>query len=81
MNEQYFQVNVEMVTPACDANCPNLQIDIKDLNYVVNNIDNLPKLIKIRCANAEYCKRINKVLRKYEEHIEGEIQRAKRPDC
>ena len=69
MNEQYFQVNVERATPACDANCPNLQIDIEDFDYTVDSIDDLPKLRKIRCVNAEYCKHIYKVLRNYEEHI------------
>lgn len=83
MNKQYFQVNVMMATPppACDANCQNLQIDVEDLDYAVDNVDDLCKLRKFRCVNAEHCKRIYKVLRKFEDHIEGEIQRAKQPDC
>lgn len=81
MNKQYFQVNVEMATPACDANCPNLQIDIENLDYDVDNVNDLCNLRRARCVNAEYCKRIYKVLRNYEEHIEGEIQRVKQLGC
>lgn len=81
MNEQYFQVNVERATPACDANCPNLQIDIEDLDYTVDNVDDLPKLRKIRCINDTWCQRLHNTLRNYEDHIKEEIQRVQQPGC
>jgi len=56
MNEQYFQVNVERATPACDANCPNLQIDVDDVNYREDG----PLIQKrvIRCVNDTWCQQL-----------------------
>ena len=64
MNEQYFQVKVERATPACDANCPNLQIDIQDIDYDADNIDDLCTLRKIRCVNDTWCQRLSVAIEK-----------------
>ncbi len=58
MDKQYFQVNVQMATPACNENCPNLQIDIDDLNYVADNRDAFCKMRQIRCVNDTYCQNL-----------------------
>lgn len=58
MDKQYFQVNVEMATPACKENCPNLQIDIDDRKYDVDNIDDLYRLRQIRCVNDTWCQNL-----------------------
>jgi len=63
MNEQYFQINVERATPACDANCPNLQIDVEDLEYAVDNVEDLCKLRKIRCINDTWCQRLQAAIK------------------
>lgn len=49
MTKQYFQVNVEMATPACDANCPNLQIDVDGA---------LEQERVIRCVNDTWCQQL-----------------------
>ena len=69
MNEQYFQVNVERATPVCDANCPNLQIDIEDLDYTVDSMDDLHKLRKIRCINDTWCQRLQAALKKNQKNV------------
>lgn len=70
MNKQYFQVNVTMATPACSEKCPNLQIDIEDLKYTADNIDDLYRLRQIRCVNAEYCQNL---YRAFEDKRETDI--------
>lgn len=70
MNNQYFQVNVTMATPACSENCPNLQIDIEDLKYSTNSADDFYKLRKIRCVNDSYCQNL---YRAFEERREADI--------
>ena len=70
MNEQYFQVNVTMATPACSEKCPNLQIDVDDLKYATNNINDFYKLRKIHCANDSYCQNLYKV---FEENRETDV--------
>jgi len=56
MNEQYFQVNVERATPACDANCPNLQIDVDDVNCREDGA--LIQKRVIRCVNNTWCQQL-----------------------
>lgn len=58
MNKQYFQVNVEMATPACDANCPNLQIDVDDVHYKEVGGDDYHKERIIRCVNDTRCQQL-----------------------
>jgi hypothetical protein len=76
MIKQYFQVNVEMATPACCAECPNLQIDIDTLDYAVDNVDDFNKLRRIRCVNSDYCVPIYKILKKYKDYIKEENSRS-----
>ena len=64
MNNQYFQVNVTMATPACNEQCPNLKIDIEDLKYVKDNVDNLHRLRQIRCVNDTYCQNLYRAFEK-----------------
>lgn len=71
MNNQYFQVNVTMATPACSENCPNLQIDIEDLKYGADNIDDLYRLRQIRCVNDVYCQNL---YRAFEERKEADVK-------
>ena len=70
MTERYFQVKVEMATPACSEKCPNLQIDIDDLQCAANSLDDLYKLRKIRCVNDSYCQNL---YRAFEENKEADI--------
>ena len=70
MNEQCFQVNVEKATPACSEKCPNLQIDIDDLQYATNSLDDFYKLRKIHCVNDSYCQNL---YRAFEESREADI--------
>lgn len=64
MNEKYFRVDVERATPACDANCPNLQIDIEDIDYGADNVGGLCTLRKIRCINDTWCQCLQAVIEK-----------------
>ena len=57
-------MNVERATPACDADCPNLQIDVEDIYYPVDNVDDLCKLRKFRCVNDTWCQRLSVVIEK-----------------
>ncbi len=66
MSEQYFQVNVELATPACSIDCPNLQIDIEDLGFSVDRASDLCKLRKIHCVNDTYCQRLYRAIEKKE---------------
>lgn len=59
MSKQYFQVNVEQATPACDCNCPNLKIDVDDQILEAYLFDNKQTLIdarRIHCVNDTYCR-------------------------
>lgn len=67
MNKQCFQVNVEMATPACSERCPNLQIDVEDLNFTADNIDDYYKLRQIRCVNDSYCRNLHRAFEKNKE--------------
>lgn len=59
MNEQYFQVYVEQATPACDANCPNLQINVDDNDYyAVDSKSSYYKNRRIRCVNDTWCRQL-----------------------
>lgn len=58
MNKQYFQVNVEMATPACGVNCPNLQIDVDDVHYREVGGDLHYKERNIRCVNDTWCQQL-----------------------
>lgn len=58
MDKQYFQVNVQMATPACNENCPNLQIDVDDRKYDVDKVDDLYRLRQIRCVNDTWCQNL-----------------------
>lgn len=58
MNKQCFQVNVEMATPECDANCPNLQINVDDVKYKEIGGDNFRKERIIRCVNDTWCQQL-----------------------
>lgn len=70
MDKQYFQVNVQMATPACNEQCPNLQIDIDDLKYTADNIGDLYRLRQIRCVNDSYCQNLYKA---FEEKREADV--------
>jgi hypothetical protein len=63
MSEQYFQVNVELATPACSADCLNLQIDIEDLGFR-----------KIHCVNDTYCQRLYRAIEKKESENASELR-------
>lgn len=64
MDKQYFQVNVELATPACSADCPNLEIDIEDLGFAVDRASDLCKMRKIYCVNDTYCQRLYRAMEK-----------------
>ena len=66
MSEQYFQVNVKLATQACNERCPNLRIDIEDLNYTADNIDDLYRLRQIHCVNDTYCQNLYRAMEKAE---------------
>ena len=55
-----FQVDVEKATPACSADCPNLNIEIKIKKscYTVNGHEKFRMLRRIHCTNDEYCRRL-----------------------
>ena len=69
MNPLKFQVDVEKATPACSADCPNLQIDVKDLNYVTDSRDGFSKMRKIRCVNDSYCQNLYRAFKEERDEL------------
>jgi len=58
MNPLKFQVDVEKATPACSADCPNLNIEIEVMCYMADSLEELRRFRKFRCKNDEYCRRL-----------------------
>lgn len=60
MDPLKFQVDVEKATPACSADCPNLNIniDIKTTCFMEDGRECVHKSKRIRCVNDEYCRRL-----------------------
>ena len=58
MNPLKFQVDVEKATPACSADCPNLNIKIEETRYMVDSREEFCRLRRIHCANDEHCRRL-----------------------
>jgi len=58
MNSLKFQVDVEKATPACSADCPNLNIEIETTRYMANSHEVYCRARRIRCTNDEYCRRL-----------------------
>lgn len=58
MDQTKFLVDVDKATPACSADCPNLQIDIVELCGVTDCYEGLRMLRRFRCVNDDYCRRL-----------------------
>lgn len=70
MSDQYFQVNVELATPTCSADCPNLEIDVEDLGFR-----------KIHCVNDTYCQRLYRAIEKKEGEIAAKLRDWMKQEC